>query len=55
MFGFEKNERADVSAKELLALQAVAADLLKLSAPQLHAQVATDALQEICHGGQDED
>lgn len=55
VFGFEKNERANVSAKELEALQAAAADLLKLTAPQLDAHVASDALQEICHDGQDED
>jgi hypothetical protein len=33
----------------LKALQAIAADLLKLAAKDLDAQVRTDALQEICH------
>ena len=49
MFGFEKNERDNISARELLALQAIAADLLKLPASGLNAQVDTGALQEICH------
>jgi hypothetical protein len=53
VFGFEKNDRANVSAKELEALQAIAADLLKLSSTQLDAHVASEALQEICHDGQE--
>ena len=48
VFGFEKNERDNISARELLALQAIAADLLKLAASDLDAQVGTGALQEIC-------
>lgn len=49
VFGFEKNDRANVSAGELEALQAIATDLLKLSSPQLDAHVESEALQEICH------
>ena len=49
VFGFEKNERANILPQELDALQAIAADLLKLTAKDLDAQVETDALQEICH------
>ena len=49
VFGFEKNERANISPGELKALQAIAADLLKLAANDLDAQVETGALQEICH------
>ena len=49
VFGFEKNEQANISPKELAALQLYAADLLKLSAKQLDAGVAEDRLQEICH------
>jgi hypothetical protein len=49
VFGFEKNERANVSPKELEALQAIAADLLRLAANDLDAHVETGALQEICH------
>jgi hypothetical protein len=48
VFGFEKNERDNISARELLALQAIAVDLLKLAAGDLDAQVGTGALQEIC-------
>jgi len=53
LFGFEKNERASVSAKELDALQAIATDLLKLSSAELDTHVACEALQEICHDRQD--
>src|ERR1035437_9956460 len=49
VFGFEKNERANISAGELEALQAIAVDLLKLTARDLDTQVETGALQEICH------
>jgi hypothetical protein len=53
LFGFEKNERGNVSDKELEALQALADDLLKLSSRDLDAQVESGALQEICHDNQD--
>ena len=53
VFGFEKNDRANVSGKELEALQAIAADLLKLSSTQLDAHVEGEALQEICHDSQE--
>ncbi|MFL6203038.1 MAG: type II toxin-antitoxin system RelE/ParE family toxin [Thermoanaerobaculia bacterium] len=49
VFGFEKNERADVSRRELEALKALAADLLKLSSAEIHSLVDSEALQEICH------
>ncbi len=49
VFGFEKNDRANVSDEELEALQAIAVDLLKLSSAQLDAHVEREALQEICH------
>lgn len=49
VFGFEKNERANVSVRESAALKAIAADLLKLTSEELESQVASDALQEICH------
>lgn len=55
VFGFEKNERANVSTKELEALQAVAIDLLKLTAAQLDTHVESGALAEICHDSQDHD
>ena len=53
VFGFEKNDRANVTAAELEALQALAAELLSLSAKQLDLAVRGDALQEICHDCQD--
>jgi hypothetical protein len=49
VFGFEKNDRSNVNARELEALQTLAADLLKLSSTELDAHVEGDALQEICH------
>lgn len=49
VFGFEKNEKANVSPAELEALQALAADLLGLTSPQLDLAVEDGALQEICH------
>ena len=50
VFGFEKKVRANVSAKELAALQALATDLLKLfSSAELDRQVENDVLAEIGH------
>lgn len=49
LFGFEKNDRANVTSGELEGLQAIASDLLKLSANQLDSAVEAGALQEICH------
>ena len=49
VFGFEKNERSNVSANELEALQMLASELLALSGPQLAKAVEDGALQEICH------
>ncbi len=49
VFGFEKSERANVSANELEALQALASELLALSGAQLKVAVAGGALPDICH------
>ncbi len=49
LFGFEKSERANVSANELEALQALASELLARSGPELEVAVEDGALQEICH------
>ena len=49
MFGFEKNERANISDSELEALKKIAADLLKRSSLELDSLLRTEALQEICH------
>jgi len=48
VFGFEKNERANVSDEELEGLQTIAADLLARTGQQLDEAVADGALQEIC-------
>jgi hypothetical protein len=47
IFGFEKNERSSVSAKELEGLQAIAADLLKLSAAEVEILVRNASLSEV--------
>jgi hypothetical protein len=49
VFGFEKNDRANISARELEALQTLADDLLVLDSIALDRQVEQEALQEICH------
>ena len=49
VFGFEKNEKANVSDKELEALKMQAADLLAWSADQLDKAALDGTLQEICN------
>ena len=49
VFGFEKNERANINDNELEALQATATDLLTLSFDQLDDAVSQKILQEICN------
>ncbi len=49
VFGFEKNERANISDEELELLRELAADLLARSSAQLDAAVSDGTLQEICH------
>lgn len=49
VFGFEKNEKANVSRKELEALQWLAEQLLGLTGPQLEVALQDGSLQEICH------
>lgn len=53
IFGFEKNERANISKKELEALQDIAFDLLRLDSNQLNVHVKSEALLEIFHDDQD--
>ena len=52
VFGFEKNERTNISDGELEALQDVAADLLARTARQLDEAIEDDSLQEIFHDDQ---
>lgn len=47
LLGYEKNERANIGDKDLRALQATAADLLKLAPGQLNSAVSQEILQEI--------
>lgn len=49
VFGFAKNERENISSKELEALRTIAEDLLKLTSTALDANVTDGALQEICN------
>lgn len=49
VFGFEKNDRANISHNELEAMQDIAADLLSLGPSQLDAAVTQEKLLEICH------
>lgn len=49
VFGFEKNEKSNISSPELEALQTLAAELLTLDSLQLDSAVQDGTLQEICH------
>jgi hypothetical protein len=49
VFGFEKNETANVTSTELEALQWLAKQLLDLSVAQMEVAVQDGSLQEICH------
>lgn len=48
VFGFEKNERANISDEELEAMQAIAAELLARTGRQLDEASVNGTLQEIC-------
>ena len=49
VFGFEKNERANIADDELEALRDIAEQLLVRTGSQLDEAVAEGTLQEICH------
>lgn len=49
VYGFEKNEKANVTSTELEGLQWLAKQLLDLSGAQLEVAVQEGSLQEICH------
>src|SRR3989338_4342001 len=49
VFGFEKNERANIVDDELEALRDIAEQLLARTGQQLDEAVKEGALQEICH------
>ncbi|MFT4178674.1 MAG: type II toxin-antitoxin system RelE/ParE family toxin [Thermomonas sp.] len=54
LYGFEKNEKVNISNDELEALKTYATDLLKRTTTQLDDAVADGALQEITHDRQDQ-
>ena len=49
VYGFEKNDRANIADDELAALQGIAAQLLILTDLQLDEAVEYSSLKEICH------
>ena len=49
VYGFEKNDRANIADDELEALQNIAEQLLARTEQQLDEAVQDDSLQEICH------
>ncbi|HYL01664.1 MAG TPA: type II toxin-antitoxin system RelE/ParE family toxin [Steroidobacteraceae bacterium] len=49
LFGFEKKDRETIDARELVALQTIAAALLAMDPKLLEKAVAEDELEEICH------
>lgn len=49
LFGFEKNDRPNISAEEKEALQSIAQDLLARTGKELDAQVEDGTLQKICN------
>lgn len=49
IYGFEKNDRANITDDELEALKEIAAQLLARTGKQLDAAVQDGSLQEICH------
>jgi hypothetical protein len=52
VFGFEKNERANMTNDELEALQDIAGALLSRAGQQLDEAVLDGSLQEICNDDQ---
>ena len=49
LFGFEKNERANITAEELEGLREITRQLLGMTSEQLDEAVRDGSLQEICH------
>ncbi len=49
VYGFEKNDRANISDDELEALQDIARELLSRTVGQLDVAIEDGSLQEICH------
>ena len=49
VYGFEKNDRANITNDELAALKEIAEELLARTGLQLDTAVQDSSLQEICH------
>jgi hypothetical protein len=49
LFGFEKNERANITVEELEALKGLAKQLLDRTQDQLDEAILDGSLQEVCH------
>ena len=49
LFGFQKNERANITAEELEGLREITRQLLTMTSEQLDEAVRDDSLQEICY------
>ena len=54
VFGFEKNDLANIGDDELEALKDIAHDLLARTGAQLDEAVRDGALEEICHDNKDQ-
>ena len=54
VFGFEKNDRANIGDDELEALKYIAHDLLARTGAQLDVAVRDGVLKEICHDHKDQ-
>ncbi len=50
MYGFEKNERANIDKDELKFFQEVAKELLGFNEPQLAAALTAGEIMEVCDG-----
>jgi hypothetical protein len=53
VYGFEKNDRANITDDELAALQDIAHELLNRTSQQLDKATEDGSLQEICHDHKD--
>ncbi len=54
LYGFGKNERADIDGNELKLLQEVARDLLAFDDRQLTAAISAGEIVEVCNGSAQE-
>lgn len=54
LFGFDKNERANIDRAELQAFQEIAKDLLRLDDAAIASALAANAIVEICHDNEDD-